>query len=99
MMSLFHSGSEIRIYRASSGNKLDGVQLAIWYCKPLIKNVLISFDGNAENILLSILVYLQIASTYIHNRYPKIKSIFGFWSHRQIMLWVISQEQHYNMML
>ena len=44
----------------------------------LIKYVLIFFDGDAENILLNILMYLQIASTCIYNGYPKLKSIFGF---------------------
>ena len=40
-----------------------------------------SFDSDAENILLSILMNLQIASTYIYNGYPTMKSIFGFRSH------------------
>ena len=44
-----------------------------------------SFDGDEENILLSILMYLQLTSTYSYNGYPKLKSIFGFWSHRQTM--------------
>ena len=37
-----------------------------------------SFDGDAENTLVSILTYLQIASTYIYNGYPKLKCVFGF---------------------
>ena len=55
--------------------------------KSLIKNVSISFDGDEENILLNILMYLQIASTYtyIYNGHPKLKSIFEFSSHRQTM--------------
>ena len=67
---------------------MNGVSLAIWQPKTLIKNVLLSFDGYPENILLSILMYLQIVSTYIYNGYPKSKSFFGLWSHRQTMLWV-----------
>ena len=54
-----------------------------------------------ENILLNIIIsvkYLPI-SRYIYNGYPKFKSIFGFWSYRQTLFWVISQEQHYQMML
>ena len=43
------------------------------------------FNGDAENTFLSIIMYLNIASTYIYNDYPKLKSIFGFWSHRQTM--------------
>ena len=46
-MTFILSGSEIRIYRASSGNKLRGVY-----------DNSISFDGDAKNILLSILMYL-----------------------------------------
>ena len=36
-----------------------------------------SFDGDEENILLSILMYLQLTSTYSYNDYPKLKSL-GF---------------------
>ena len=43
-----------------------------------------SFDDDAENILLIILKYFQIASTY--NGYLKLKSIFRFWSHMQTMI-------------
>ena len=51
-----------------------------------MKNALISFDNDdSKHILLSILIYLQLLSTYIYNGYPKSKSIFGFWSHRQTM--------------
>ena len=45
-----------------------------------------SFDDDAENILLIILEYFQIASTYIYNGYLKLKSIFRFWSHMQTMI-------------
>ena len=48
-----------------------------------MKHVLKYFDGDAENMLLSILMYLQIATTYIYNGNAKLKSIFGFWSHRK----------------
>ena len=58
-----------------------------------------SFDDDAENILLSILMYLQIVSTYIYNGYQKLKSIFGFWSRRHEMIWVISERLYYKMML
>ena len=51
----------------------------------LIKNVLISFDDDAENILLNILIYFSIMNTYICDGYPKLKYVFGFWSHRQRM--------------
>ena len=47
------------------------VLLAIWQHKSL-KNVLISVDGDAEDISLGILMYLQRASTYIYNGYPKL---------------------------
>ena len=60
-------------------------QLAKWQRKSLIKNVSVSFDDDAENILLSILMYLQIASTYIYNSYPNLKSMFGFWSQFQTL--------------
>ena len=30
-------------------------------------------------------------ATYIYNGYPKLKSIFGFWSDMQTLFWVISQ--------
>ena len=79
MMSFIHSGSEVRIDKISSGNNLDEVRRH----KPLMKNNLISFDSEAENILHSILIYLQIVSTNIYNGYPKLKSLFGFRSHRQ----------------
>ena len=76
MTSFIHSESVIRVYRVCGGNKLDEIPQAIWQHKPLMKNVLISFDGDAESILLSILIYLEIANTYIYNGYPKLKSIF-----------------------
>ena len=91
MMSFIHSGSEIRIYMVSNGNKLDCIacymraQFFI-LASYLIKNVLIPFDDDAENVLLSILMYLQILSTCICNGQPKSKSIFEFSSHRQTML-------------
>ena len=46
MMSL----SDIRIHRVSRGSNLDGADtsLAIWQHNSLIKNILISFDGDAE---------------------------------------------------
>ena len=59
MTSFIYSGSDIRIYRVSSGIKLDGIAGFLWQHRHLIKNVLISFDSNAENNLLSILMYLQ----------------------------------------
>ena len=84
-MSFIHSGSEIKIYRVSSGNKLDGIASYIYGCihKPFYislfnKNVLISFVVDAENIFASILMFLQIMSIYICNGYPKLKSICGF---------------------
>ena len=36
-----------------------------------MKNVLTSFDGNAENVFLNFLMYLQIASTDVYSGYPK----------------------------
>ena len=72
------------------------VQLAIrqhksLYQPCLIKHVLISFDNDdAENILLTILMYFQIVRRYIYNGFQKSKSTFGFWSHRQTIFWVIS---------
>ena len=84
-MSFIHSGSEIKIYRVSSGNKLDGIASYIYgsihkpfYVSLFNKNVLISFVVDAENIFASILMFLQIISIYIYNDYPKLKSIFGF---------------------
>ena len=85
MMSFIHSGSEIKIYRVSSGNKLDGIVSYIYGCihKPFYislfnKNVLISSVVDAENIFASIPMFLQIMRIYICNGYPKLKSIFGF---------------------
>ena len=43
-----------------------------------MKNLLISFDDDTESILLSILMFLQVVSTYICNGCPKSKSILGF---------------------
>ena len=59
MASLIQSGSDIRTYRVSGGNMLDGIAGFLWRHMYLIKNVLIFFDSNAENNLLSILMYLQ----------------------------------------
>ena len=59
MASLIQSGSDIRTYRVSGGNMLDGIVGFLWRRRYLIKNVLIFFDSNAENNLLSILMYLQ----------------------------------------
>ena len=44
----------------------------------LYKNALISYDSNPKKFLLSSLIYLKIASTYISNGYPKLKFRFGF---------------------
>ena len=93
MISFIESESEIRIYRVSSGNNLVAAKAYS------MKNVLVSFDDNAENALLIILMYLQIVNTYIYNGYPKSNTIFGFWCHRQTMFSVISQEQDYKMVL
>ena len=99
MISFIESESEIRIYRVSSGNNLDGVASYTAAKAYSTKNVLVSFDDNAENALLIILMYLQIVNTYIYNGYPKSNTIFGFWCHRQTMFSVISQEQDYKMVL
>ena len=99
MISLIESESEIRIYRVSSGNNLDGAASYTAAKAYSMKNVLISFDDNAENALLIILMYLQIVNTYTYNGYPKSNTIFGFWCHRQTMFWAISQEQDYKMVL
>ena len=37
-----------------------------------------AFDGDAEYFLRSIVMYLQIATAYIYNGYPKLKFILGF---------------------
>lgn len=55
-MKFIHSGNEIKFYKVFSGNKLDGV---------ICFKFLISFDDDTEDTLLSILMYLQIASRYI----------------------------------
>ena len=100
-----HSGSEITIYNVSSGNKLDGIakyiydSISLFIQAYLIKNVLMSFDGDTENIFLCIVMLLETVSTYICNGYPKLKSVFKFCSHRRTMFWVIPQEQNYKMML
>ena len=54
MMSFIKSGSETRIYRISSGNKLDGM-----YDGTLSQhNSLTSFDDDTENFLLNFLMYV-----------------------------------------
>ena len=55
----------MRVYRVSIGNMLDGIA-SLWEHNSLIKDVLISFNGDAENISHSILTYLQIEGTYIY---------------------------------
>ena len=66
MISLIHSGIEVRIYRVSSGNKLDCI--ASNY-NSLIKNVLISFDADTKNNLLTILMYLKIANVFTNSKH------------------------------
>ena len=67
MMSLIQSGSDTRIYRISSENKLDGM----YGGQPSQHKSLTSFDDDAE----SFPIYLQIASTYgclkLHTKYSK----------------------------
>ena len=46
-----------------------------------VKTRLISFDDDTENVLLIILMYIQIGNIHMYSGYPKLKSIFGFWSH------------------
>ena len=70
MMSFIQSGSETRIYRIFSDNKLDGM-----YVGQLSQhNSLTSFDDDAESFLLNFLMYVQVASTdiYILYGYPKL---------------------------
>ena len=85
MIRFIQSGSEIKNLQCFQWQQVGWRIASYMTAKPLIKHVLLSFDGDAENILLSILMYLQIGSTYIYNVYPKLKSIFWFWSHRQTM--------------
>ena len=62
MMSFIQSEIETRIYRISSGNKLDdmhGGQLSQ-------RNPVTPFDDDAENFLLNFLMYAQIASSDIY---------------------------------
>ena len=75
IMKFIHSGNEIKFYKVFSGNKLDGV---------ICFKFLISFDDDTEDTLLSILMYLQIASRYIYTRYQTLKLLFWLWSHRQM---------------
>ena len=67
MMSLIQSGSDTRIYRISSENKLDGMYGA----QPSRHKSLTSFDDDAESFPM----YVQIASTYgylkLHTKYSK----------------------------
>ena len=92
MMSFINNES------ASIGNKLDSIANYMT-AKRFNKSVLISFDGDSENISLRNLMHIRIATTYIYYGYPKLKSIFGFWDYRQTMFQVISHEQSYKMML
>ena len=51
----------------------------------LIKNVLIFFDGDVENVSLKFLTSFWIASTNFSNGYlpkAKLESTFEFWSGR-----------------
>ena len=77
--------------------KYDSISLFMWAY--LIKDVLISFGDEIENILLGILMFLQIVRTFICNGHLKSKSIFGFWNHRETKFWVILQKHPYKMML
>ena len=59
MMSFIQSGSETRIHRIFSDNKLDGM-----YVGQLSQhNFLTSFDDDEENVLLN---FLTISSTDIY---------------------------------
>ena len=105
MMSFIHSGSEIRSYRVSSSNKLDGIASYIYdsICLSIFISLFSKKCFNAfwwwYTYLLSFLMFLQVVSIPKCNSYPKSKSIFGIWSYRQTMFWDISQEQHYKMIL
>ena len=59
MMSFIQSENEIRMYRVSSGNKLDGGP-------SYVRDVSISLDFEAGNIFLSVLMYLQIVKRHIY---------------------------------
>ena len=60
-MSLINSGSMIRIYSFFSGNKLNGK--ASYRCDSIRISVLISFDDDTENVLLSIPMFYKVVST------------------------------------
>ena len=59
MMSFIQSENEIRMYRVSSGNKLDGGA-------SYVRDVSMSLDFEAGNVFLSILMYLQIVKRHIY---------------------------------
>ena len=62
MMCFIQSKSGTRIYRISSGTKLDGM-----YCGQLSQhNSLTSLDDDAENFLLNFLVHLQITNINLY---------------------------------
>ena len=77
-MSFIHSGSETRTYRISSGNKLDGMYGSITQHNSLMKIVLTSFDGDAENVLHNSVMYLQIASTDIYMAFQNWSLLLSF---------------------
>ena len=60
-MSLINSGSMIRIYSFFSGNKLNGK--ASYRYDSIRISVLISFDDDTENVLLSIPMFYKVVST------------------------------------
>ena len=80
MMSITLSRSEIRIcLQIFQWYKLHGKNYpAIWQHKPLIKEVLISFGGDAENFCLGISnLFANIEHIYLQ-WLPKIEVYFWF---------------------
>ena len=84
MIGFSHSGSETRIYSIPSG-KIEPSFLAICQDKSLIKNILKSFDNNAEN-------FYKWLSQIFTNAYPKHKSDSAF--RIDSMFWITPQEEH-----
>ena len=68
MMSFIHNGNDMRICTVFSGNKLDCIasyifnSISLFIKAYFLKKVLLSFDDDAENILLGIFA----SSKHIH---------------------------------
>ena len=80
MQTIFYSSAGIYMFKVNNKNTRTRFKICSKFT-PCSGTSIVNFEHVIAD-WISTLIYLQIASTYIYV-YPKLKSICGFWVHRQ----------------